>query len=94
MKNLLKNMSLHQHNKVSNILCGNGFACYLLSVFSESIFFLVTALVLMLGGLIYSLIFMRCPYCGKNLHRYVGLGKLPKHCTDCGKRIDYNTTEE
>ena len=94
MKNPLKHLSLNQHHKVSNYLCGTGLASYLIATLGESIFFLVTALVLISGGLIYALIFIRCPYCGTHLHWYMRFGKLPNHCAHCAKRIDYNTTEE
>ena len=96
MRKPLKSLSLKQHNTVANCFCVGGLVVFLLNyvLARESIALLLIALFLMLSGLIYGLIFMRCPYCGHSLINYGRYRKLPDYCADCGHKIDYDPMEE
>ena len=42
-------------------------------------------LILMISGIVWHILFIRCPHCGSPFHLR---GGIPKHCPECGKYID------
>ena len=44
-----------------------------------------TGLILMICGMIWHILFIRCPHCGSTFRLR---GSIPKHCPECGRYID------
>lgn len=42
-------------------------------------------IILIAAGLIWRILFIKCPHCGNGLY---GCRVLPKHCPDCGKELE------
>ena len=54
-------------------------------------FTLWIALALVVAGVVWRVIFIKCPHCGDGLY---GSRIIPKHCPNCGKSLSINPTEE
>lgn len=45
---------------------------------------MVIGMILMLGGLVWHFVFLRCPHCGHHFHIHQA---MPKYCPNCGKQV-------
>ena len=46
---------------------------------------MIVGLILIISGMVWHVLFVRCPHCGSILRLR---GGIPKHCPNCGKYID------
>ena len=88
MLNKLRELPIHTHFKIRTGLMIVGLIISL--IFRSSARFAMNAgmyigLILMFGGIIWHILFIRYPHCG-GLFRL--RGGIPKHCPECGKYID------
>lgn len=84
----LKNLSLRTHYKIhlglllSGLLIGFVFSGIHIEHPVMTVG-MVIGIVLMLSGLVWKFVFVRCPHCGSGMPR----GGLPNFCPCCGKKL-------
>lgn len=84
----LKELSLRTHFNIRTSLMIIGL---LIALFARSFsrfdmnIGMWVGLIMMIGGIIWHILFIRCPHCGSPFHLR---GGIPKHCPECGKYID------
>lgn len=90
MKNALKRireLSVHTHKKISFISMLAGAAVGWISCqFSEDInVVIILSFIAMIGGILWHIVFVRCPYCG---HHFNPRASISNYCPDCGKPLE------
>ena len=83
----LKALSLTTHLKIFMILTAAGCFIGLISTqFSTGDLNIGMALglILLIGGIIWHILFMKCPHCGHHLNPRMG---IPNFCPECGKKL-------
>lgn len=97
-----KSMSAHQALSITKSLFYGGFVMMLVEmtivtavqIASSPLFYVLfgASILCLLGGWLFGLLFVRCPYCGKSLmaggHRIPRC--LPNYCPSCGEALDEN----
>ena len=84
----LRKMSLHTHFSIRTVIIVLGLIITLISQASGRNDIgagMWVGLILMISGIIWHILFIRCPHCGNPFHMR---GGIPKHCPNCGKYID------
>ena len=88
MMKKLREMSLHTHFSIRTVIIVLGVIITLISQASgrkDIHAGMIVGLILMLCGMVWHLLFVRCPHCGSPFRLR---GGIPKHCPNCGKYID------
>ena len=82
----LKELPLTTHFKIHLVLLISGLFIGLVSsqFTRDGNAGMVIGFVLMLAGLLWRPVFLRCPHCGHHFHVRQA---IPKHCPDCGGKI-------
>ena len=83
----LKALPLATHLKISTILMASGCLIGWISAeFStgELNIGMALGLILLFGGIIWHILFMRCPHCGRHLNPRAGLSNF---CPECGEKL-------
>jgi len=85
----MKNLTVKQHANVSGNLTLAGLAIAAIGAYFsnplEPHFILWVGIAILVAGMLYRLLFVRCPHCGD---RFIGLRTFPEFCPQCGKKMD------
>ena len=78
---------LKQHFFIHQLLMWSGLAIAVLGALMKPavIWMLWVGLAVAFCGLVYRVIFVKCPYCGDTM---AGNRTLPRHCPNCKKELD------
>ena len=91
----MKKCTIGQHAKIAAGIALFGTAMALLSILLNKTdgihwtFWVAVSIVVI--GIVYRCIFIKCPHCGDSLF---GCRILPNHCPNCGKNLEENPLEE
>ena len=83
----LKALSLATHLKISTILMASGCLIGWISTeFStgELNIGMALGLILLIGGILWHILLVRCPHCGRHMNPRAG---IPNFCPECGKKL-------
>ena len=83
----MDNRKLKQHFLIHLSLLWGGLALAVIASLARPpmTWLLWVGLAIALGGLVYRVIFVKCPYCADTL---AGSRTLPRRCPNCGKELD------
>ncbi len=79
----MKKLKPKKANAICLLLLAAGAITEIFGAYAQLRFLVHTGLVLMLGALVFRLIFFRCPHCGRYLDRSSG-----DFCPHCGKNVN------
>lgn len=88
MMKKLSELSLHTHFSIRTVIVVIGVIITLISQSSsrnEINAGMIVGLILIVCGILWHILFVRCPHCGSHLSLKQA---LPKYCPWCGKHID------
>ncbi len=90
MKNILKHLRglpLHTHRAISFLsTLGCSVIGWILTQFSERMnFALVICFIGLTGGIVWHIVFVRCPHCG---HHFNPRASISNFCPECGKKLE------
>ena len=90
MKNILKRLRglpLHTHRAISFLsMLGCSVIGWIFTQLSERMnFALVICFIGLIGGIVWHIIFVRCPHCG---HHFNPRASISNFCPECGKRLE------
>ena len=80
----LRSLSLHTHQAISSIsmlggsIVGWGFAQF------NAFFGAVFCAMALIGGIVWHIVFVRCPHCG---HHFNPRAAISNFCPECGKQL-------
>ena len=81
----LKQLSIATHWMIHLITtlagCGIGLIS---SQFGASVIMTIS-FILMTAGIVWHIVFVKCPYCGKHMNPRAG---LPNYCPECGEKLE------
>lgn len=84
----MKKLTLKQHWLIATVLMYAGLIVSTIDILSNFAEWnwgaMITAVVLVFGGYIYHLIFVKCPFCGARLPSKT---KFPEQCDKCGESL-------
>jgi len=83
-------MDCHKAQGICYGLFFGGLACMLLALWLKGplVFILgIPGLIAVFGGLLFGVLFVRCPYCGGVLENG-NLPAVPDYCPHCGKKLN------
>ncbi len=83
----MEHHKLKQHILIHQILLWGGLILAVLASLARPAmtWVLWIGLAIAFGGLVYRVIFVKCPYCGDTM---AGSRTMPRHCPNCGKELD------
>ena len=88
MLNKIKNLPLSTHLKIFMILTASGCVIGLISTeFStgDLNFGMALGLILLIIGILWHIVFVRCPHCG---HHFRFRASISNYCPDCGGKLE------
>ena len=83
----LRDLSVHTHKAISFIAMIAGAVIGWVSCqFSDDInIVIVLCFVVMIGGILWHIVFVRCPHCG---HHFNPRASISNFCPECGKKLE------
>jgi len=86
MKNL-RNLSVRTHKAISFIaMLGGAVIGWISCQFSDDVsIVMILSFVAMIGGIVWHIVFVRCPHCG---HSFNPRASISNYCPDCGKKLE------
>lgn len=90
MKNLLEHlraMSVHTHQLISfvSMIAGAIVGWISCQVSADVNVVMILSFIAMIGGILWHLIFVRCPYCGHHFNLRAGISNF---CPNCGGNLE------
>lgn len=80
----LRNLSLQTHQAISSIsMLGGGIAGWIFTQFN-TVFGIALCATAFIGGIVWHIIFVRCPHCG---HHFNPRATISNFCPECGKKL-------
>ena len=81
----LKKLPIATHSAIRLICWVSGVFIGLVCSQFEWVPGMVVGLILMLGGIVWHVVFLRCPHCG---HLFHFRQAIPIYCPNCGKKLE------
>ena len=90
MKNILKrlrSLPLHTHRGISFVsMLGGSILGWICTQFSARLnLLLVICFIGLIGGIVWHIVFVRCPHCG---HHFNPRASISNFCPDCGGKLE------
>ena len=85
---MLKNLPFNTHLNIHYAACFIGAVIMMLGCYISQPLTLhpivYAGMVILAAGLVWRILFVKCPHCGNGLYN---CRSLPKHCPDCGEKL-------
>ena len=83
----IRSLSVHIHKTISFISMLSGAVIGWISCqFSDDVnIVMILSFIAMIGGIIWHIVFVRCPYCG---HHFNPRASISNFCPECGKKLE------